>query len=159
MRELMRAISKATANGLTAAAVAVGALFLAGGATGCSSEERDPCDPTEAVALTVTYEGASEEVSLASFEGTVDGDFCLVPLEEVVAASGVIEQPETGYYDFVGLDGFQSTSKRCERMEGSLLSGGWADMSTGSLQWDPGLDLFGCYYVKEARDILVFDSP
>jgi hypothetical protein len=136
----------------------VGLAFLPIVSPACTEEEIDPCDPTRAVTLTVTYSGDSTDLSLAQLTGTRDGDLCLVPLADVVNAAGLGIDLEATYYDFRATDGFQPTQVECSELSGSLLDQGWVDLGTGTLLWDEALGLRGCYHTNDVRTIIVTDA-
>jgi hypothetical protein len=125
---------------------------------GCGTGETDPCDTGSAVTMTVVYDQQEADVHLGNLEGTLEGDVCLVSLADVVARAGIVERPAEKYYDFEATDGFRPSSKDCVMLEGTLLEQGGVDMTTGTLVWDASLGLKGCYFVKEARVIFVYDD-
>lgn len=142
----------------------LGLVVLMGGlsvASGCGDEEKgDPCDPINAVTLTVTYEGSSQDVFLGDLTGEPDGDLCLVTLADVVsAADTLVIDLQTTAFDFEASDGFRPTSVGCPRVAGTDLSSGWVDENTGTLVWDDALGFEGCHYVRDVVTLDASDLP
>ena len=164
MRRLIKTIKRNGAHALSRPAVFLVLVVLMAGlsvAPGCGDDEKgDPCDPTNAVTLTVAYDGSSQDVFLGDLAGEADGDLCLVSLADVVEAADTLTiDLQTTAFDFEASDGFRPTSVGCPRVAGTDLSSGWVDWNTGTLVWDDALGFEGCHYVREVVTIDASDLP
>lgn len=141
-------------------ALAAGALLLALGSPACGGGDDSgaPCDSTHAVTIQVTHAGAQADVDLSTLPGTPDGDLCLISLDRVVEAAGLGIDLAQVVVDLRGTDGFQPTQVECAPLEGTLLAQGQIDRRTGSVAWDPALNLRGCYSVTSLAALLVLDA-
>ncbi|MCD6499057.1 MAG: hypothetical protein J7M25_12275 [Deltaproteobacteria bacterium] len=152
-----------TVSRMVAVAPLLGFLLLAFAvmavSAGCQDgTELNPCDPSRAVSVKVSHGQDSAQVDLGTLIGSRQGDYCLVPLPDVVDAAHLGMDVAGSFYDFVGQDGFQPTQVECALIDGDTLARGSVDMRTGTLVWDESLELRGCYSVTHAIGILVYDD-
>ncbi len=125
---------------------------------GCVMEEEDPCDPSRAVTMTVSYHDRSASVDLGLLGGERRGDLCLVPLDRIVETADLGIDLERTRFDFEAADGFRPSQVDCAPLDGTVLARGWADMGSGTLVWDEIMELRGCYSVTRAVTILASDA-
>jgi hypothetical protein len=103
----------------------------------------------------VEADGEQATVGLGTIDlVTVAGDR-VVPLADVLQASGLPVTWEDRTYDFLASDDFQPSQRGCEPLGWTELEGGYAYPETGNLTWDEALGLPGCYFVNEVVTILV----
>ena len=101
-----------------------------------------PAGPT----VTVTFDGKSSDVALASMphEGSA------IRLDRLWRTVFPADDPSALHFDLVGADGFRPMSRpKCTRLlSGAELAAARIDVGTHDVSYDDGTQLPGCYRVK-----------
>lgn len=103
--------------------------------------------------LTVSYQGQSYPINLASLATSTYKGVNLVRLSDVWVATGSAVDPTTLAFEFVSSDGFKPSAKGCADLPGSVLAQGYIDPTSRNLTWDEALGFKGCYSVKDAAQM------